>query len=121
MKAKHQIVVSISVTALALLGGAGAHAETYDGVHAVTSATSRADVKTEAVAATRAGDSYSDVASGGVATVDSVLDRVAVREQAVAAAHNPLQSLDRRAFYRDEVPAAYKKPGISFTRQTASR
>ena len=47
----------------------------------------------------------------------STLDRQAVRDQAVAAAHNPLQSLDRRAFYRDEVPAAYKKPAVSFTRQ----
>jgi len=40
-----------------------------------------------------------------------------VQAEAVAKAHDPLQSLDRRAFYRDEVPQAYKKPSVSFTRQ----
>ena len=110
-------LLAISAAALALLGTAGAHAETYDGVHAITSDASRADVRSEAIAAARSGNPYADGASEGVATIASTLDRDAVREQAVAAAHNPLQSLDRRAFYRDQVPSAYNKPSVSFTRQ----
>ncbi|WP_447778520.1 alpha/beta hydrolase [Variovorax boronicumulans] len=111
-------LLAISAAAFALLGTVGAaHAETYEGVHAITSAASRADVRTEAVAAARNGNEYSDAAAEGTVAVTSRLDRQAVRDQAVAAAHNPLQSLDRRAFYRDEVPSAYKKPAVSFTRQ----
>ena len=110
-------LIAISAAALALLGAAGAHAETYEGVHAVTSYASRADVQAEAVAAARTGNPYSDSAAAGTVAVNSTLDRNAVREQAVAAAHNPLQSLDRRAFYRDQVPSAYSKPTVSFTRQ----
>lgn len=110
-------LIAISAAALAMLGTAGAHAETYEGVHALTSYASRADVQAEAVAAARAGNPYSDSAAEGTVAVNSTLDRSAVREQAVAAAHNPLQSLDRRAFYRDQVPSAYNKPTVSFTRQ----
>jgi len=69
------------------------------------------------VNATREGNAYSDTAAEGAVAFNSTLDRGTVRDQAVAAAHNPLQSLDRRAFYRDEVPQAYKKPSVSFTRQ----
>ncbi|MGJ7565147.1 alpha/beta hydrolase [Variovorax sp. GB1R11] len=110
-------LIAISAAALAMLGAAGAHAETYEGVHAVTSYASRADVQAEAVAAARTGNPYSDSAAEGTVAVNSTLERSAVREQAVAAAHNPLQSLDRRAFYRDQVPSAYNKPTVSFTRQ----
>ncbi len=118
MNTKQRIAASAFATAFALLGAAGAaHAETYDGVHAITSAASRADVKAEAVAAARAGNVYSDTAAEGAVAFNSTIDRATVREQAVAAANNPLQSLDRRAFYRDEVPSAYKKPSVSFTRQ----
>lgn len=117
MNSKQRIAASVFATAFALLGAAGAHAESYDGVHAITSSASRADVKTEALAAAREGNVYSDSAAEGTVAVNSTLDRATVRAQAVAAANNPLQSLDRRAFYRDEVPAAYKKPAVSFTRQ----
>lgn len=103
-----------------MLGAAGAvHAEAYEGVQPLTASASRGDVKAEAVAATREGNRYSDAAAEGAVAFNSTLDRATVREQAVAAANNPLQSLDRRAFYRDEVPAAYKKPGVSFTRQAS--
>lgn len=113
-----QRLAALSAIALAMLGAAGAvHAETYEGVHPITSAASRADVQAEAVAAAHGGNLYSDTASGGAVAFRSTLDRTTVHEQAVAAANNPLQSLDRRAFYRDEVPAAYKKPSVSFTRQ----
>jgi hypothetical protein len=117
MNSKQRIAASVFATAFALLGAASAHAESYDGVHAITSSASRADVKTEAVAAAREGNVYSDSAAEGTVAVNSTLDRATVRAQAVAAANNPLQSLDRRAFYRDEVPSAYKKPSVSFTRQ----
>ncbi|MEZ2298108.1 alpha/beta hydrolase [Variovorax sp. RCC_210] len=117
MNSKQRIAASALATAFALLGAAGTHAETYDGVHAITSAASRAAVNAEAVAATREGNAYSDAAAEGTVAVNSTLDRASVHAQAVAAASNPLQSLDRRAFYRDEVPAAYKKPAVSFTRQ----
>lgn len=119
MNNKQRIAASALAAAFAMLGAAGAHAETYDGVHAFTSSASRNDVKAEAVAATREGNPYSDTAAEGAVAFKSTLDRSTVREQAVAAANNPLQSLDRRAFYRDEVPAAYKKPGVSFTRQAS--
>jgi hypothetical protein len=111
-------LIAISAAAFAMLGAAGAvHAETYEGVHAITSSASRMDVQAEAVAAAHAGNPYSDSAAEGTVAVNSTLDRNAVRDQAVATAHDPLQSLDRRAFYRDEVPAEYKKPTVSFTRQ----
>lgn len=110
-------LIAVSAAALAMLGAAGAQAETYEGVQTVTSYASRADVQAEAVAAARAGNPYSDSAAEGVVAVQSTLDRNAVRAQAVAAAHDPLQSLDRRAFYRDQVPSAYSKPAVSFTRQ----
>jgi len=109
----------IAAAALSLLAVAGANAETYDGVHPLTTANSRAEVQSTAVAAARAGNVYGDASDAGVESVASTTDRTAVREQAVAAAHNPLQSLDRRAFYRDQVPAAYLKPKVSFTRQAA--
>jgi hypothetical protein len=109
----------IAAAALSLLAVAGANAETYDGVHPLTTANSRAEVQTGAVAAARAGNAYGDAADAGVESVASTTDRAAVSEQAVAAAHNPLQSLDRRAFYRDQIPAAYLKPQVSFTRQAA--
>ena len=57
----------------------------------------------------------------GVTTIVSTADRAKVNEEAVAKAHDPLQSLDRRAFYRDTVPAAYNKPTVSFTRQAAAK
>ncbi|MBB3179804.1 alpha/beta hydrolase [Variovorax sp. Sphag1AA] len=109
----------LAAAALSLLAVAGANAETYDGVHPLTTANSRADVQGGAVAAARAGNEYGDAADAGVETVASTTNRAVVKEQAVAAAHNPLQSLDRRAFYRDQVPAAYLKPKVSFTRQAA--
>jgi hypothetical protein len=108
----------IAAAALSVLAAAGAvHAETYEGVHPLTTANSRADVSAEARVAARSGNPYGDGSDAGVQTVASTTDRAAVREQAVAAAHNPLQSLDRRAFYRDQVPAAYYKPKFSVTRQ----
>lgn len=109
----------VAAAALTLLAAVGAQAETYDGVHALTNGNTRAEVAPGAVTAARSGNPYSDSAQAGVQSIASTTDRSTVREAAVAAAHNPLQSLDRRAFYRDQVPAAYSKPRVSFTRQAA--
>ena len=110
----------IAAAALSVLAAAGAaHAETYDGVHPLTTANSRDAVAVQGAAAARAGNVYGDGVDGGVTTIVSTADRAKVNEEAVAKAHDPLQSLDRRAFYRDTVPAAYNKPTVSFTRQAA--
>ncbi len=107
----------IAAAALTLLAAAGAQAETYDGVHQLTSGRARADVAAEASVAARAGNVYGDDQLVAAQPFTSSRDRSAVRAEAVAKAHDPLQSLDRRAFYRDQVPAAYNKPSVSFTRQ----
>jgi len=107
----------LAAAALSLLAAAGAHAETYDGVHTVNSTISRADVASQAVVAAHAGNVYGDGSTAGAQPFTSTADRAVVQAEAVAKAHDPLASLDRRAFYRDEVPAAYKKPSVSFTRQ----
>lgn len=109
----------IAAAALSLLAAVGAQAETYDGVHALTNGNTRAEVAPGAVTAAHSGNPYSDGAQAGVQTIASTADRASVRAAAVATAHNPLQSLDRRAFYRDQIPAAYNKPKVSFTRQAA--
>jgi hypothetical protein len=107
----------LAAAALSLLAAAGAQAETYDGVHVVNSSVSRAEVAPQAAAAARAGNEYSDASAAGAQAFTSTANRANVQAEAVAKAHDPLASLDRRAFYRDEVPQAYKKPSVSFTRQ----
>jgi hypothetical protein len=101
----------LAAAALSLLAAAGAHAETYEGVLTVNSGVSRSEV------APQAGNEYSEGASAGAQAFTSTADRSVIQAEAVAKAHDPLASLDRRAFYRDEVPQAYKKPSVSFTRQ----
>lgn len=85
-----QRIAALSAIAFAMLGAAGAvHAETYEGVHPITSSISRADVRAEAVAAARTDNPYADGASAGPAPViASSTSRAAVRAEAVAAAHN---------------------------------
>jgi len=112
-------LLSAIAVALAAISG-GVHAETYDGVHTVNSIASRADVGSQGVAAARAGNTFGDGANSGTQTIaSSTASRSSVHADAVAKAHDPLQSLDRRAFYRDQVPAAYSKPRVSMTRQAA--
>jgi len=80
----------LSAVALALLAVAGgAHAETYDGVHQLTSAASRADVASQAVVAAHSANPYATGANAGPAQVIvSTANRAAVRAEAVAAAHS---------------------------------
>jgi hypothetical protein len=80
----------LSAISIALLATAGAaHAESYDGVHQLTSAASRADVAGQAVVAARSGNPYADGANQGpVQLIASTTSRAAVRAEAVAAAHS---------------------------------
>lgn len=79
----------LSAVALALLAVAGgAHAETYNGVHPLTSGASRADVASQAVVAAHSANPYATGANAGPAPVTvSVANRAVVRAEAVAAAH----------------------------------
>ncbi|HEX7867228.1 MAG TPA: helicase SNF2 [Variovorax sp.] len=80
----------LSAISLALLAAAGAaHAETYEGVHQVTSAASRADVAGQAVVAAHSANPYATGANAGPAkAIVSTASRAAVRADAVAAAHS---------------------------------
>ncbi|RQO43937.1 helicase SNF2 [Variovorax sp. KBW07] len=80
----------LSAVAVALLAVAGsAHAETYEGVHQLTSAASRADVAGQAVVAAHSANPYATGANAGPAQVFvSSTSRAAVRAEAVAAAHS---------------------------------
>jgi hypothetical protein len=99
----------ITAAALSLLAAAGAHAETYEGVQAPVSTYSRAEVNAQATEAARAANPYAEGAPAGVApVVASVRDRSAVEAEAVAAAHDGTQSLDRKAFVNSVIPAQYK-------------
>ncbi|SFP11294.1 hypothetical protein SAMN05216567_104226 [Variovorax sp. OK605] len=80
----------LSAISIALLAAAGAaHAETYDGVHQLTSAASRADVASQAVVAAHSANPYATGANAGPAPVFvSTANRAAIRAEAVAAAHS---------------------------------
>ena len=80
----------LSAVAVALMAVAGAaHAESYDGVHQLTSAASRADVASQAVVAAHSANPYATGANAGPAQgFVSSTSRAAVRSEAVAAAHS---------------------------------
>ena len=80
----------LSAVAVALMAVAGAaHAETYEGVHQLTSAASRADVASQSVVAAHSANPYATGANAGPAQVFvSSTSRAAVRAEAVAAAHS---------------------------------
>ena len=108
----------LAAAALSILAAAGAQAETYDGVHALTTQRARAEVGTEAVAVARAGNVYGDAVGGGVpAPLLASPDRGVVRAEAVVAAHDPLQSLDRKAFVNSVVPAQYTSGSLAIRQQ----
>ena len=80
----------IAAAALSLLAVAGAHAETYDGVHPLVSANSRAEVVAGAVVAAHSANPYAEGVSSRVAPLlTASTDRAGVRAEAVVAAHNP--------------------------------
>jgi len=80
----------LTVAALCLLAAAGAQAETYQGVHPLTTQNSRAAVRAEAVVAAHSPDPYADGYGADVpATIVSTANPAAVHEEAVVAAHSP--------------------------------
>lgn len=114
----------LSAAALALLAAAGAaHAEEYDGVHALTTQRSRAEVQAEAQSVARSGNVYGEGYYAGVTQVDgnSSVDRNAVRAQAVAAAHNPLQNLDSKSYVNSVIPAQYTNGSLAVRRSQQSQ
>jgi len=80
----------LSAVAVALMAVAGAaHAETYEGVHPLTSAASRADVAGQAVVAAHSANPYATGANAGPAQVlVSSNSRDAVRAEAAVAARS---------------------------------
>jgi hypothetical protein len=112
----------IAATAVALFVAAGPSAEEYQGVITVNSQVSRAEVQAGAVAAAKAGTNlYGDVANAGVTQVAGTVDRNAVRAQAVAAAHDPLQNLDRKAFVNSQIPQQYTNGSLAVRRQQSQQ
>ncbi|HYP85276.1 alpha/beta hydrolase [Variovorax sp.] len=102
----------IAATAVALLAAVGAQAETYEGVHPLTSGRTRAEVQAEAVAVV--GNPYSDAAYAGVTPLPGgAVDRAVVQQQAVAAAHNPTQNLDSKSFVNSQIPAQYTNGSLA--------
>ncbi|QGW80464.1 helicase SNF2 [Variovorax paradoxus] len=80
----------LSAVAVALMAVAGAaHAETYEGVHQLTSAASRAEVASQAVVAAHSANPYATGANAGPAQVFvSSNSRDTVRAGAVVAARS---------------------------------
>jgi hypothetical protein len=79
----------IAAAALSILAAAGAQAETYEGVHPLVSASSRTEVKSQAVVAAHSENPYAEGVSSRVAPVlSSSIARTAVRSEAVAAARS---------------------------------
>lgn len=108
----------ITAAAVALFAAAGVQAEEYQGVTTVNSQRTRAEAQSEAVAAAKAGANlYGDTANAGVTQVAGNVDRNAIRAQAVAAAHDPLQNLDRKAFVNSQIPQQYTNGSLAVRRQ----
>ena len=84
-------VKSLATIALvSILAAAGAQAETYDGVHPLTSQASRSAVRSGAVLAAHSPDPYDDGADAGPPErFVSTVSRSTERAQAVEAAHSP--------------------------------
>jgi hypothetical protein len=78
----------VAAAALSFIAAIGAHAETYDGVHPMTTENNRADVNAQAVVAAHGPDPYADGYSAGVA-------------------HAPNQNLRREAYAGSVIPPQY--------------
>lgn len=98
----------LSAVAIAVLAASGAaHAETYEGVQAITSVKSRAEVHAQAVAAAAAPNQNVDPKSRVMPALANPADRAVIAAQAVAAAQAPNQNLNRTAFVNSVIPAQY--------------
>ncbi len=108
----------IAAAALSILAAAGAQAETYDGVHQLVSANSRAEVIAQAVVAAHSANPYAEGAGSAPVAV-SARDRAEVRAEAVAHAHRPNQNVRRESFAGSVIPAQFLNPRFVTTRQAA--
>jgi hypothetical protein len=109
----------IAAAALSLLAAAGAQAETYDGVHALTSDNSRAEVSAQAQIAAHSANPYAEGYGNGVTTIASARDRSSVQQEAVAAAHRPNQNVRIESFANSVIPPQFTGARSSTTRQAA--
>jgi hypothetical protein len=108
----------LAAAALTILAATGVQAETYDGVHALTSQRSRTELASEAVVASHTANPYAEGATSVPAPVlFASTDRSRVKAEAVAQAHDPLQSLDRKAFVNSVIPSQYKNGSLAIRRQ----
>lgn len=108
----------LAAAAFSILAVAGAQAETYDGVHSIVSANSRADVNAQAVVAAHSVNPYAEGYAAGPATVlASARDRAAVRAEAVAHAHRPNQNVRVESFANSVIPPQFSNPRFVTTRQ----
>ena len=91
MKTSNYIATAAAslVAAFGVLIGAGARAESYQGVHAPVSVNQRADVRAQAVIAAHSENPYAEGASSRVAPrLVASTDRASVRAEAVASARS---------------------------------
>lgn len=100
----------LAAAALSLLAVAGAHAESYQGVHQTVSAVSRADVEAEAVRTASAPNQNVTRGSRGADPFKSVADPVAVRAQAVATASAPDQNVTGGSRVNSRVISTLQNP-----------
>ncbi len=112
----------LAIAALSFVAAVGvAQAEEYQGVITVNSVASRAEVNSQAVAAAHQANPYAEGANAGVAApLLAQADRATVRAGAVATAHDPLASLDRKAFVNSTIPAQYTQGSLA-VRRAATR
>lgn len=99
----------LSAIAIAVMAASGAaHAETYDGVQAMTGVKSRSEVNAQAVAAASAPNQNVTNGSRVTPLLTSPADRSRINAEAIAAAQDSNQNLSRGAFVNSAVPAQYK-------------
>lgn len=102
------------IAALSLVVAGSAAAETYEGVHPLTTERARADVVAEAVVAAHSPDPYAEGASSGVAPMlQFPTSRRLVQAEAVKTAQAPNQNLDAKAFFNSEIPPQYNNSAVN--------
>lgn len=100
----------IAAAAFAFAAVAGAHAESYQGVHPSISTLSRADVNAEAVRAAAAPDQNVTRGSRGADPFTSTADVNAVRAQAIATAAAPDQNVTSGSRVNSRVISTLQNP-----------
>jgi hypothetical protein len=99
-----------AAAALALLAATGVQAETYEGVHPVTSGLNRTDVESQAVAAAHAKDQNVTRGSRGPETVAVSRDRAGVEAEAIRAAAAPDQNVTAGSRVNSKVISTLQNP-----------